>query len=123
MYIYLIIYNFIIQLFFRFLRHGHEKREKWVRFVQTNRNEDTWLPSEHTVGGQIIRDSTHIYIIHSINNFMSKQTDLHVVVLFGFDAGIINLIFYKWQHWKPAPFCHKVQLLLNRLTSTENRSC
>lgn len=48
MYIYLIIYNFIIQLFFRFLRHGHENREKWVRFVQTNRNEDTWLPSEHT---------------------------------------------------------------------------
>lgn len=54
---------------------------------------------------------------------MSIQTDLDVVVLFGFDAGIINLIFYEWQHWKSASFCHKVPLLLNRLTSTENRSC
>ncbi|CAG9794346.1 unnamed protein product, partial [Diatraea saccharalis] len=39
----------MIYIFFRFPRPGHEKRERWIKFVQKNRNEETWLPSEHTV--------------------------------------------------------------------------
>ncbi|CAK1595386.1 unnamed protein product [Parnassius mnemosyne] len=34
--------------FHKFPRPGHEKREQWIKFVQTNRSEDTWLPSDHT---------------------------------------------------------------------------
>lgn len=34
--------------FFRFLRPDHECRETWIEFVQKNRNEDTWLPSNHS---------------------------------------------------------------------------
>ncbi|KAL0820878.1 hypothetical protein ABMA28_005544 [Loxostege sticticalis] len=34
--------------FHRFLRVGHEKRELWIQFVQRNRNEETWLPNQHT---------------------------------------------------------------------------
>ncbi|XP_063540712.1 THAP domain-containing protein 5-like [Cydia strobilella] len=34
--------------FHRFLRPGHEKSEYWIRFVQKNRNEETWLPNQYT---------------------------------------------------------------------------
>ncbi|XP_045507961.1 THAP domain-containing protein 5-like [Colias croceus] len=27
---------------------GREEREKWVKFVQNNRSEETWLPSDRT---------------------------------------------------------------------------
>lgn len=39
----------IFTCFFSFPRPSHEKREAWIRFVQKNRNEDSWLPSEHTL--------------------------------------------------------------------------
>ncbi|XP_045502016.1 THAP domain-containing protein 5-like [Colias croceus] len=34
--------------FHQFPHHGHEKREEWIKFVQKNRSEDTWLPSEYS---------------------------------------------------------------------------
>nr|XP_034836860.1 THAP domain-containing protein 5-like [Maniola hyperantus] len=34
--------------FHKFPRPGHEKREQWIKFVQNDRSEETWLPSEHT---------------------------------------------------------------------------
>ena len=31
--------------------------------------------------------------------FLSKQIGFHKVVLFGIAAGIIIIVFDKWQHW------------------------
>lgn len=38
-----------MNVFFRFPRPDHEKREAWIKYVQKNRNEETWLPSDHTL--------------------------------------------------------------------------
>lgn len=35
--------------FHRFLRVGEKKREAWIKFVQIDRDECTWLPTKHSV--------------------------------------------------------------------------
>ncbi|KAI5637899.1 THAP domain-containing protein [Phthorimaea operculella] len=34
--------------FHTFPRPGHEKRESWIKFVQKNRGEEFWLPSDYS---------------------------------------------------------------------------
>lgn len=39
---------YILYEYSRFPRLGRVEREKWIKFVQNNRSEETWLPSDHT---------------------------------------------------------------------------
>jgi len=46
-----------------------------------------------TVGGQIIGDSIHIYVISNLNLFFEETNRFHVVVLFVIASGIIIIVF------------------------------
>ncbi|CAG5037469.1 unnamed protein product [Parnassius apollo] len=59
--------------FHKFPRPGHEKREQWIKFVQNNRSEDTWLPSEHTCICSVHFREEDFYLTKTGRRYLKKS--------------------------------------------------